>query len=248
MEDVTKPILRPRNEGEGLKKIEHTLRKRNFDLSKKNENTQKIIERRKAMSKVRKDTFIPAAAFVERSKKRHRDRVRSRATKSNAMPSGLLKSNVVFAIRNNRVGMCRTTRTLLKQNNLNKKDDGVVLSNDDVTHTLIRLCRPYIFFGYPSLDSVRSLLTRKAELCVNGERVLLSDNVLVEEHLGHFGMYCVEDVVHHLWTKGQYSRRILECFAPFTLSSIKKAEGLDAQKIEEGNRKEDIDAKIASIL
>ena len=67
---------------------------------------------------------------------------------------------------------------------------------------MLRYAEPYITWGYPSLKSVREMVYKRAYARVNGQRVPITDNSIIEKHLGKFGIICLEDIVHELYTVG----------------------------------------------
>merc|ERR1711993_69094 len=67
---------------------------------------------------------------------------------------------------------------------------------------LFRLAEPYITMGYPNLKSVRELVYKRGFGKVEGRRVPLTDNAIIEKELGKHGIICVEDLIHEIFTVG----------------------------------------------
>ena len=57
---------------------------------------------------------------------------------------------------------------------------------------MLRLVSPYVTFGTPNLKTVRELIYKRGFGSVNKQRMPLTDNKLIEEHLGKHGIVCME--------------------------------------------------------
>jgi large subunit ribosomal protein L7e len=93
---------------------------------------------------------------------------------------------------------------------------------------MLTIVNPYIAYGYPNLKSVRELLyglqvgvsvgnvgvddsqhllgglgeTNESTRVDHKQRTALTDNQIIEEHLGKFGIVCMEDLIHEIYTVG----------------------------------------------
>jgi large subunit ribosomal protein L7e len=56
---------------------------------------------------------------------------------------------------------------------------------------------------------------------VNKQRLPLTDNTLVEQELGKYGIICVEDLIHEIYTVGPHFKQAANFLWPFKLSSPK---------------------------
>lgn len=50
--------------------------------------------------------------------------------------------------------------------------------------------------------TVRDLIYKRGYGKVNKQRIALTDNQIIEEHLGKFGIICMEDLIHEIVTVG----------------------------------------------
>jgi len=50
--------------------------------------------------------------------------------------------------------------------------------------------------------SVRELIYKRGFAKVNKQRIPITDNAIIEQSLGKFGIICVEDLVHEIFTVG----------------------------------------------
>lgn len=70
---------------------------------------------------------------------------------------------------------------------------------------MLRIVEPFVAYGYPNLKSVRELIYKRGYGKINKQRIPLTDNELIEEHLGKYGIICMEDLIHEIFSKCQLS-------------------------------------------
>lgn len=75
---------------------------------------------------------------------------------------------------------------------------------------LLKRVEPYIAWGYPNLKSVRELVYKRGFGKVNGQRVALTENEIIEANLGKHGVICMEDLIHQIYT-GEGERGAVVC-------------------------------------
>jgi len=63
---------------------------------------------------------------------------------------------------------------------------------------MIRKVEPYIAYGYPSRSLIKKLVYKRGYGKVNGSRIPLTDNSIIEESLGKFGIVSIEDLIHEV--------------------------------------------------
>ncbi|XP_043917675.1 60S ribosomal protein L7-like 1 isoform X2 [Protopterus annectens] len=101
---------------------------------------------------------------------------------------------------------------------------------------------------YPNLKSVRELILKRGQAKINGKRVPLTDNTLVEEHLGKFGIICLEDLIHEISSVGKHFTEASNFLWPFKLSVARHAarnkQGFLKEMGKGGFRGEDINKLI----
>ena len=61
---------------------------------------------------------------------------------------------------------------------------------------LIKRVEPYIAWGYPNLKTVREMIYKRGFGKVNGQRVALTENDIIENALGKSGLICIEYLIH----------------------------------------------------
>lgn len=81
---------------------------------------------------------------------------------------------------------------------LRRMQEGVFLPYNSVTRKMLHLVEPYVLYGAPSTETISDLVRRRGFCRVDGQRVPLADNNVIERELGELGLICVEDLVQVL--------------------------------------------------
>lgn len=69
------------------------------------------------------------------------------------------------------------------------------------------------------LSQVRSLIYKRGYAKVNGQRIPITSNAVIEEKLGPKGIICIEDLVHEIATVGPNFKACANFLWPFKLSN-----------------------------
>lgn len=83
---------------------------------------------------------------------------------------------------------------------------------------MLRICEPYITWGYPNLKSVRELIYKRGFAKIQGQRVPITSNELIENKLGKLNIICVEDLIHEIFTVGPRFKYASNFLWPFKVS------------------------------
>lgn len=67
---------------------------------------------------------------------------------------------------------------------LRQINNGTFVKLNKATINMLRIAEPYITWGYPNIKSVRELMYKRGFGRVNGRRIALSDNSIIEARLG----------------------------------------------------------------
>jgi len=126
----------------------------------------------------------------------------------------------VFRIRGI-LGVSPKPRKVLQLLRLRQINNGVFLRLNKATINMLRLAEPFIAWGYPSLKTIKNLVYKRGFAKINKQRIPLTDNAIIEEHLGKFGIICMEDIVHELYTVGPHFTEVTRFLWPFKLSNPK---------------------------
>ena len=103
------------------------------------------------------------------------------------------------------------------------------------------------------MKTVRELIYKRGFAKVNGQRIPISSNEVIEQSLGKYGIQCVEDLVHEINTVGPSFKQAANFLWPFKLSNPtggfkgKKAVHF-VQNGEAGNREDKINALVKRMI
>lgn len=140
-------------------------------------------------------------------------------------------------------------RKILQLLRLIQINNGVFIRLTKATQEMLTIVNPYIAYGYPNLKSVRDLVYKRGYGKVNAQRVPLTDNQIIEEQLGKYGIVCMEDLIHEIYTVGPNFKQANNFLWPFKLSN--PTGGFHPRKVKHfiqggdtGNREDFINALI----
>ncbi|MCP6508305.1 uL30 family ribosomal protein, partial [Klebsiella pneumoniae] len=75
---------------------------------------------------------------------------------------------------------------------LRQINNGIFLKLNKATLNMLRICEPYVTWGYPNLKSVRELVYKRGFAKLNGQRIPITNNEMIEKKLGKYGIICTE--------------------------------------------------------
>jgi large subunit ribosomal protein L7e len=140
-------------------------------------------------------------------------------------------------------------RKILQLLRLLQINNGVFVRLNKATMEMLTIINPYIAYGYPNLKTVRELIYKRGYGKVNGQRIPLSDNQIIEDHLGKHSIVCVEDLIHEIYTVGPNFKQASNFLWPFKLSNPNG--GFRSRKFKHfveggdtGNREENINSLV----
>ena len=112
-----------------------------------------------------------------------------------------------------------TSKKILQLIRLRQINNAVFLRINKATLNMIKRCSPLVTLGYPTRKTISDLVYKRGFGKVNGQRIPLSDNDIIEKQLGEFGIICVEDIIHEIATCGPHFKEVNRFLWPFKLSS-----------------------------
>merc|ERR1719411_23473 len=95
-------------------------------------------------------------------------------------------------------------RKIMQLMRLRQINNGVFIKLNKASKEMLRIAEPYITFGYPNLKTVRELIYKRGFGKVKGQRVAINDNSVIEQALGKYGIVCIEDLIHEIYTVGPH--------------------------------------------
>ena len=110
----------------------------------------------------------------------------------------------------------RKTLQLLRLLQIN---NGVFIRLTKATTEMLKIVEPFVAYGYPNQKTVRELVYKRGYGKVNKQRLPITDNDLIEENLGKYGIVRVEDLIHEIYTVGPNFKQASNFLWPFKLSS-----------------------------
>merc|ERR1719333_1042461 len=144
------------------------------------------------------------------------------------------------------------TKKILQIMRLRQMNMGVFMKVSKAATEMLKRVEPYLSYGYPNLKSVRELIYKRGFGKINKQRLPLNDNAVVEQGLGKYGIMCMEDLVHEIFTVGPHFREANNFLWPFKLRPAKggqpkKRKGY-CEGGQAGNREENMNALIQRML
>lgn len=251
-EDPQRAVLRPRHPGESIKVAETVLKRRERNLKAAAERAAQIARVRnnkKEYEKKGKLQIIRAERLVKDCRNRMNDRRRLKNGVKKPLPKQQ-KGRILAAVRNGRLGGSKDSKATLRALGLGKRHTMVFLPNTKDVATKLRVAKPFAFWGVPTFKMVCNLIHKRAAFREGEERTALSDNVLIEKHLGDLGVLCTEDLAHAIHTCSSKFNKVQERLWPMMLGDAKKSTGklVNDKFYTQGNIAADVNSKIAQLL
>jgi large subunit ribosomal protein L7e len=155
-----------------------------------------------------------------------------------------------FAFSINKLSpVCKKILILLR---LRQLHNGVFVKLNKATVNMLRRVEPYIVYGYLTQKNISKLIYKRGYGKVNGSRIPLTDNQIVENSLGKRGISSVEDLIHEIVTVGPNFKQANNFLWPFKLSSPRKGFAKKRHPYQNGgvwgNREEQLNELVTRML
>lgn len=229
--NVPKAMLQPRRPGENIKVAQVVLKRRDMNLKAAAERAAKISQVRKNKKAWEKGgaQIIRAETLVRNSLARKLDKKRLRKVTKQPKKQVHALPPMVMASRNGRLGGCPDAKKFMREMGLAKRHTSVFLAaNPDMIKDLWK-CKPYVFWGRPSFKNVFNMIHKKALFRKPDEpkeKILLSDNNLIEDNLGDLGILCTEDLAYSIHKCDKNFPKVVERLWPMQLGDVQQAKGM----------------------
>jgi len=200
---------------------ESLLKKRKTADAQRAKRQTQAVDRKKRNKTLRKEAFKRAEKYVREYRSQEKALVRSkRQAKNNNNFFIAPESRVLFAIRIRGINaMDPKTRKILQLLRLRQVHNGVFVKVNAASLNMLRLVEGYITYGAPNRKTVQDLIYKRGFGKVNHQRIPLSNNQVIRQELGKFGIVCVEDLIHEIFTVGAHFKEVNNFLWPFKLSS-----------------------------
>uniref|UniRef100_A0A7N0TFV8 60S ribosomal protein L7 n=1 Tax=Kalanchoe fedtschenkoi TaxID=63787 RepID=A0A7N0TFV8_KALFE len=212
---------------------------------------QSLEARKKHNADSRKFAFKKAEQYIREYREKERDLVRfKRVAKSEGKYYVEPEAKLLFVIRiRGTNAMHPKSKKILQLLRLRQIFNGVFIKVNKATLNMLKKVEPYIAYGYPNLKSVKELIYKRGHGKVNHQRVALTNNQIIEEALGEYGIICIEDLVHEITTVGPHFKEANNFLWPFKLNApsggLEKKRDHYVEVGSYGNREDEINKLIA---
>jgi large subunit ribosomal protein L7e len=227
-------------------------------LKKRKSQEQARAARRAEVEKVKKANkekrqviFKRAEAYVKEYRNAEREKIRlARESRQKGTFYVTEEPKLVFVVRIKGINKIPPKpRKILQLLRLLQVNNGVFVRLNKATSEMLTIINPYIAYGYPNLKTVRELVYKRGYGKVDKQRVALSNNQIIENALGKYGIVCIEDLIHEIYTVGPNFKQASNFLWPFKLSN--PTGGFHSRKFnhfieggDTGNREENINALV----
>ena len=176
---------------------------------------------RQARKQKRAVIFKRAEQYVNEYKAAEREQIRQRRL---AKPKGDFyvpaQPRVAFVVRLRGISnIPPKPKKIMQLLRLRQINNGCFVKLTNATQQMLQLIQPYVTYGEPNLKSIRELIYKRGYAKINRQRIPITDNSVIEEHLGKYGIISVEDLVHEIATVGPNFKAVNNFLWPFQLSS-----------------------------
>lgn len=230
---------------------ETLLKKRKSQEKAREERATEIENKKKAQKEKRGVIFKRAEKYVKEYRDMEREKIRlSRLSKQEGTYFIPAEERLVFVVRIKGINkIAPKPRKILQLLRLLQINNGVFVRMTKATLEMLKVVEPWIAYGYPNLKTIRELIYKRGYGKVDKQRIALTDNSIIEENLGKFGIVCMEDLIHEIFTVGPNFKSASNFLWPFKLSN--PTGGFRSRKFRHyveggdlGNREDNINALI----
>ncbi|XP_030470974.1 60S ribosomal protein L7-1 [Syzygium oleosum] len=230
-------------------------------ILKKRKSTEELALRRRAQlqlsqkrSKQSKSSdFKMPEQFIRDYRDKELDLIRMKhRVKRRVPPVAPLNSKLLFIIRiQGKNDMHPKTKKILNNLRLRRVLSGIFVKATDAILAMLQKVEPYVTYGYPNLANVRELIIKKGFANIDKQRVPLTDNNIVEQELGKYGILCTEDIVHEIANVGPHFKEVTSFLWPFMLNKpdggLRRTKRMYKDGGETGNREDHINELISKL-
>ncbi|KAJ2595175.1 60S ribosomal protein L7 [Coemansia sp. IMI 203386] len=206
---------------------------------------------KKQRAEKRQVIFKRAEQYVNEYRQQEREEIRlRRLAKSSGNFYVPAQPKLALVIRTKGIKkIAPKPRKVLQLMRLLQINNAVFVRLTYATTQMLQIITPYAAWGTPNLKTVKELIYKRGHAKVNKQRIPITDNSVIEQSLGRFGIICVEDLVHEIFTVGPNFKAANNFLWPFKLSN--PTGGWSGRKVrhfieggDAGNREEFINALV----
>merc|ERR1711976_609279 len=200
---------------------ETLLKKRKQNAEFRAKHAKALLLQKKSNREKRKVMFKRAEKYVKEYRVMERDQIRlARQAKKHNNFYVPPEPKLAFVVRIRGInGIHPRPRKVMQLFRVRQINSGVFVKLNKATLQMLRLADPYITWGYPNLKSVRELIYKRGFAKVDNKRIPLTDNAIIEKALGKYGIICMEDLVHEIFTVGPHFKEANNFLWAFKLNT-----------------------------
>ncbi|XP_018918493.2 60S ribosomal protein L7-like 1 isoform X1 [Cyprinus carpio] len=232
---------------------ENLLKKRKAYQTIKATQAKLALKQKRKVQKGIPLKFKRMEEFFKNSKRKNRDEKRlARLKHRPPLPMPPAKNSLAFAVRIREIkGVSPKVMKAIQMLRLRKIFSGTFVKVSKASIKMLKTVEPYVAWGYPNLKSVRELILKRGMARTDKRRIPLTDNTLIEQHLGQYGIICLEDLIHEICSAGKHFKVVNNFLCPFHFSvprhAAKDKVGLLKDVGDPGPRAEDINIIIRKL-
>ena len=197
-------------------------------ILKKRKNTEAWALRKKEQFQQKKYQSIKKPEdFIHEYRNKEVDLIRMKRRVKRKVPEANSNTMIIIRIQGKK-DMHPRTRKVLYSLGLRRRFSAVFVKPSEGIMAKLQRVEPYVTYGYPNLKSIKELIYKKGHARMEQRKVPLTDNNIIEQELGKFGIVCIEDMVHQIYNAGPHFKEVARFMWPFELN--KPAEGLKGSK------------------
>ncbi|KAI9256717.1 ribosomal protein L30, ferredoxin-like fold domain-containing protein [Sporodiniella umbellata] len=186
------------------------------------QKTVALAQERKEKKDARKVMFKRADAYVKEYRQKENDTIRlRRLAKQNGNYYVPAQPMLYFVVRIKGVNEVHPkVKKVLELFRLLQINHGVFVRLNKATSQMLQIVEPYVTYGAPNLKTVRELIYKRGYIkSKEGHRLPITDNQLIKDGLEKYGVICIEDLIHEIFTVGEHFKAINHFLWPFKLSN-----------------------------
>ncbi|KAJ2969013.1 hypothetical protein NQ176_g8889 [Zarea fungicola] len=202
--------------------VPETLLKKRKSQEKARAERTAATEKKKAANKEKRGViFKRAEKYVQEYRAAEREKIRlHRVAKEDDSAYIPAEAKLIFVVRIKGINkIAPKPRKILQLLRLLQINNGVFIKVTKATTEMLKVVEPWIAYGYPNLKSIKELIYKRGYGKINKQRIALTDNAIVEENLGKYGIVCIEDLVHEIYSVGPNFKQVSNFLWPFKLSN-----------------------------
>ncbi|XP_026395208.1 60S ribosomal protein L7-4-like [Papaver somniferum] len=223
---------------------EHVLKKNKRDEQWALAAKTALVAQKEKNSENRKLIYKRAEQYAKEYSEQERELIRLK--REAKLKGGFYvnpEAKLLFIVRIRGINaMDPKTKKILQLFRLRQIFNGVFLKVNKATLQMLQRVGPYVTYGYPNLKTVKELIYKRGYGKLNKRRTALTDNSIVEQGLGKYGIICVEDLIHEIMTVGPHFKQANNFLWPFKLSAplggLKKKRNHFVEGGDAGNRED----------